>query len=95
MMLSTYKMRDVLVVTTSNIEKIYNIEKIVLKMNGYTFREASLSFSFFASYIIRSQLLKKIICSHRSNIFPLTVDPMKGLHCPEKHTASPEIYSPL
>ena len=39
---------------------------VMVKLNGYTFREATLLFLLFAFHLIMGQLLKKRICSPRS-----------------------------
>ena len=57
------------------------------KVNGYTVRGSNYFIFIFASHLIRSQLLKKRICSPRSKFIPLRVDSiLKGLHCPRKQT---------
>ena len=66
------------------------------KVNGYTFRGSNSYFLFFASHLIRGQLLKKRICSPRSKFFPLRVGPvLEGLDCQGKRTGNHESCSPL
>ena len=47
--------------------------------------EATLPFSFFASFPNRGQLLKAKICSYRSKFFPLKVDPISERFSPPQN----------
>ena len=55
----------------------------------HIFSRTSSAIFNFASLLIRGQLIKDRICSHRSKVFPLRVDPiLEWFCCPRKRTRS-------
>ena len=51
---------------------------IHLRLNGYTFRGSKSVIFIFTYYLIRVPLVKRKICSHGSEFFPLRVDSILG-----------------
>ena len=79
----------------SYVQSHFNTLSLPLKMNGYTSRGSSSAITTFSSLFSEGQLIKERICSSRSKVFLLRVDPfVEELHL-GKQTGSLKKLSPF